>query len=82
MGKTVQNQGDWMPRGHSGHLEGIPHTFSATHKNVPGRTTRIPLASGELSPRAKTREPMRSNESSRVTKQRSLMSQQRPDAAR
>lgn len=73
-GENGAHQGDWTPMGHSGHLEGIPHTFSATNKKVPGQTPRISHASGQLRQRAETRESALQREPRRVPA--------RPDAAR
>ena len=50
--------------------------------SIPSQGTKIPCAAGQLSPRAATTEPAHHNKRARVPRQRSRVSQLRPDAAK
>ena len=50
--------------------------------SIPGRGTKIPHATGQLSLRASTREPSRCNERSRMPQRTSCVPQLRPNAAK
>ena len=77
----------WSKKCRSGDLPGgpvvkNPPSNAGDAGSIPGRGTKIPHATGQLSLRASTREPSRCNERSRMPQRTSCVPQLRPNAAK